>query len=131
MVSQIQLRKLANKVLKHEGLDGVEISVLLVDDAQIRKLNRKYLGKNRFTDVLAFRMGDGEFRQLNSQVLGDVVISVERAKKCSSIFETTYEKELSLYLIHGILHLIGYIDTTKRGFAKMKKNQEEILEKSA
>jgi len=99
----------------------------LVGDAVIRDLNKKYLNKDRPTDVLAFRMQDGDFRDLNPQLLGDIVVSVETATRRSRNLKTSFEYELYLYLAHGLLHLLGYTDMTKKGAQKMQRIQKELL----
>jgi len=93
----------------------------------IQELNKKYLNKNRPTDVLAFRMQDGDFRDFNPQLLGDIVISVETATRRARNLKTSCEYELYLYLAHGLLHLLGYTDTTKKGAQAMQRIQKEIL----
>lgn len=108
-----------------------EVSVLLVDDNTIRKLNRRYRGDDRPTDVLAFSQREGPYREINPNLLGDIVISVERALIQSKRFNQSLEKELSLYLIHGLLHLLGYDDTDPADRAKMARRQEEILDRVA
>ncbi len=124
------------RALKLEDLNGLrpqhltkeaEVSVLLVDDNTIRKLNRRYRGDDRPTDVLAFSQREGPYRGINPSLLGDIVISVERALIQSKRFNQSLEKELSLYLIHGLLHLLGYDDTDPADRAKMARRQEEIL----
>ncbi|MBU2063604.1 MAG: rRNA maturation RNase YbeY [Candidatus Omnitrophica bacterium] len=126
-VNQAKLKRIANAILKNENAGRSEVSILLVDDAFIRKLNRKYLNKNSATDVLAFRLGDGEFAQICPQILGDVVISLDTACYRARSLKICFEKELSLYLIHGLLHLLGYEDKTRAGFSRMKRLQEEYL----
>ena len=105
-----------------------EVSIILVTDNYIRDLNRKYRGVEKATDVLAFPMQEGEFSGLHPHLLGDVVISVERAEKQAGEFRHGFEEELSLLTIHGILHLLGYNDITLKGRKKMESRQKEILE---
>ena len=121
------IEKWAEKVLIELKKEKAELSVLLVDDAQIKKLNYRYRQKNVPTDVLAFRMGEGKFSSFNSALLGDVVISPERAKAQAKRFSNSLEREICLYLIHGILHLTGYRDETEASKRRMEKKQEEIL----
>jgi len=118
---------LAEFVLSQEGASQNELSVLFVDDAQITELNRRYLGRNRPTDVLAFPMGVGENADIHPEVLGDVVVSAERAACYAEECDLKVEDELSLYLIHGILHLLGYDDTTAPAKRKMRKRERELL----
>ena len=82
--------------------------MVLVDDAAIGRLNQDYLGRPGPTNVIAFPMGEGEFGQINPELLGDVVLSVERAWKEAAEAGYRLEEMLDFYLIHGILHLIGY-----------------------
>jgi len=83
-----------------------ELSILLVDDATIQNLNRQHRNIDSATDVLSFpQMEDDEFI---SHMLGDVVISVETAKRQAKEHHFSLEQELVLLLIHGLLHLLGY-----------------------
>jgi len=104
---------------------------VLEDDAGIRRLNRLYLKKDSPTDVLAFRMADGKFSEMHPEILGDVIISVETARRRAKEFKNSTEKEIKLYLAHGILHLLGYSDKTTKGFKKMQQLQEEIVSRYA
>jgi len=103
--------------------------VTYVTDARIKRLNRLYMSKDRPTDVMAFSMLEGKRLKGQDKFLGDIVISVDTAKRQAREFGTTKEYELKLYLIHGALHLLGYDDRTPGGFKKMKKRQEELFER--
>lgn len=105
-----------------------EVSIVLVSDDYIKDLNRKYRGVEKATDVLAFPMQEGEFSGLHPHLLGDVVISVERAREQAGEFKHGFEEELSLLTIHGILHLLGYDDRTPGERKEMKVKEKEILE---
>jgi len=98
----------ARKILQALGCLKAEVSLLLVNDAQIRRLNRLYRRIDRPTDVLSFSMLEGDFPPPRSQLLGDVVISVETAKRWAKRQGHSLEHEVTLLLIHGILHLLGY-----------------------
>ncbi|MBU1044341.1 MAG: rRNA maturation RNase YbeY [Candidatus Omnitrophica bacterium] len=126
-INSRKLKTLANNVLKSQGIVSGELSVALADDPQIRDLHKRYLNKNTATDVLAFRMADGEFGKINPQILGDVILSVETAQTQAMKLNLSIESEINLYLIHGILHLLGFSDKTKSGYAQMKKMQEELM----
>ncbi len=125
------LRKLANRTLVHQGVDGKEISILLVDGKTITGLNKQYLKKNYPTDVLAFRMQDGEFADVHPEILGDVIISADTAASHAEEFQTSFKYEIQLYLVHGILHLLGFDDLSAKGRNRMKAIQEKILENYA
>jgi len=94
------LKKVAEIVLGGEKKKNAELSIALIGQGRIRELNKRYKGKNRVTDVLAFP--DKEIG------LGEVVICLREVKKNAKKFSSTFEKELAQVLIHGILHLLGY-----------------------
>jgi len=108
------LKKAAEKVLGGEKKEG-DLSIALVGQGRIRELNKKYRGKNRATDALAFP-GDG---------LGEIVICLGEVKKNAKRFNSTFEKELARVLIHGILHLLGYDHERPGKEAKQMKEKEE------
>jgi len=139
------LRRAALAAMRAEGCPpGSEASVAVVSDRQIRALNRRYLGRDRATDVLAFpqaprkppgqapRKPPGQApRKPPGQgaggLLGDVVVSAERAAAQAPRYGQTVERELELLVIHGVLHLLGYDDTTPRSRARMRRREREIL----
>jgi probable rRNA maturation factor len=86
-----------------------ELSVLITDDPEIKKLNRYYRKRNRATDVLSFvQLGKKSKDPKEPLLLGDVVISAQTAKRQAKERKHSIEKELVFLLIHGILHLFGY-----------------------
>ena len=123
-----ELEKVAIQVLKSEGIKGAEVSILLVDNKTIRRFNRKYRGIDRATDVLAFSQQEGRFSGLNPDLLGDIIISVDKARTQSRNYKQSFKKELCLYLIHGCLHLLGYEDRTERDRKRMQKKQEGVFD---
>ena len=105
-----------------------EVSVSLVDDGQIRELNRRYLDRDKPTNVLAFSMREGAFVSLHPQLLGDVVISVDTARRQSNRFGLKEMEMVILLMIHGILHLLGYEhEGTKKGSNEMALKQKELF----
>jgi len=93
------LKKIGEKVLREEKKED-DLSIVLLGQGKMRKLNKKYRGKNRVTDVLAFP---------NKELgLGEIVICLREVKKNAKRFNSTLEEELARVLIHGILHLLGY-----------------------
>ena len=103
-----RLRQSVNKILRQLKCHDRELSLLLVDDREIREINKKYLNRDYPTNVIAFPQWEGKFAYLNPQIMGDVVISVERALTDAREGDLTLEDELDFLAIHGILHLIGY-----------------------
>ena len=131
--------------LKAHNAEACEVSVLLTDDADIKHLNRDYRGVDAPTDVLAFAMREGEDGNVNPNVLGDLVISLETASRqvatgdpfsaTRSSLETekrktTYdslETEVALLAIHGALHLLGYDHQTQEEATVMFEKQKTIF----
>ena len=109
------LKKISSKVLEKENRGIADLSIVLVGQGRIRALNKKYRGKNRVTDVLAFP-GNG---------LGEIVICLREVKKNAKRFNLVFEKELARVLIHGILHLLGYDHEKSEIEAKKMKEKEE------
>ena len=122
------ITEVTNEILKGLGYQKWEISILLVDDPQITKLNKTYLQRNRPTDIIAFSQLEGEFSQLNTHLLGDLVISLETAQRHAEEDHTTLNDEIVFLLIHGILHLLGYDHEGSISQAReMEVKQEEVL----
>ena len=107
--------------------DG-ELSILIVDDNKIAKLNKQYLHREGPTNVIAFPMLDGNFRGMSHDILGDVVISIETAEREGNDYGIGIRKRFTELLIHGILHLIGY-DHEKNSYQamKMEKKAAELM----
>lgn len=109
--------------------DESELSLLLVSDARMRGLNKKYRDKDSSTDVLAFPMRSRDGIAKKGPVLGDVVVSVETAKREAVKRKVPVHKEICLYVVHGILHLLGYDDHAPDDRKKMKAKEEALLKK--
>jgi probable rRNA maturation factor len=87
--------------------DG-ELSLLILDNFQITKLNQKYLNREGPANVIAFPMRAGDYTEIAPQLLGDVVISAEKAADEARIFNISMEERFMQLMVHGILHLFGY-----------------------
>jgi len=110
------------------GYTESELSVLIVDDSEMARLNQQYRQIAHTTDVLSFPMLEGQFGGIAPEMLGDVVISAQTAKAMSEETGSTFESVLDLLLIHGILHLLGLDHETGPVEAKkMKLRTEELL----
>ncbi len=99
------LSKIAHRALEVLGLNRAELSIVLVSDAQIRRLNKLYRNKDKPTDVLSFSIGEKVNGWL---ILGDIVISVDTAKRQAQELGYSLEEELKRLLVHGLVHLLGY-----------------------
>ena len=122
------VKNAASRVLSALGYTESELSILIVDDAEMASLNLRYRGIDHATDVLSFPMLEGEFGGIASDILGDVVISAQTARAMSEENRTAFESVLDLLLIHGILHLLGLNHEEGPAEArKVKLKTEELL----
>lgn len=131
-----KLESILRFALKEEKApQNAEVSVLLVDDEYIRELNRQYRAKDAPTDVLSFAMresvpGDEDMHggKEAERLLGDIVISVERAREQSEDYGHSFEREIAYLAVHGLLHLLGYDHEDEKNKEIMRRKEEEILE---
>ena len=121
-----QIQERAQVILSALDCPDGELSVLLVDDAQIAELNAQYLDRQGPTNVLAFPMDPDSFPEVAPRLIGDVVISVETADREGEIAGIDMEKRLAQLLIHGILHLFGYdhVNTAREALEMEKRSRE-------
>jgi len=104
------------------------VSVLLVGDRRMRAINMAYRHMYRTTDVLSFSQLEGPLARHDSAELGDIVISPAQAKRQAGERGTSFDQELALLLVHGLLHLIGYDHEKNRYQAhKMREKETELL----
>ncbi len=118
---------------KEKVQNEAEISVNFVDNKEIQILNRNYRQKDTPTDVISFAMqeeGKGEVRIIGEEipvVLGDIVISIDKAKEQAEEYKHSLERELGFLALHGFLHLLGYDHLEEEDEKKMFQRQEDIL----
>ncbi len=117
----------AEKTLLMEKSGDCEVSIFITNDAEIHRLNSLYRDVDSPTDVLAFAMREGVDGELNSDILGDVVVSLPRAEQQASTYDHSLDMEMSLLVSHGVLHLLGYEHEEKDDIWVMKQKQREIL----
>jgi probable rRNA maturation factor len=118
------LSKIAHRALEVLGLSKVELSIALVSDAQIKRLNKLYRNKDKPTDVLSFPIGEKVEDWL---ILGDIVISVDTAKRQAQELGHSLEEELKRLLVHGLVHLLGYDHELGGGEEKKFFELEEFV----
>ena len=127
-VEKKKVSEVACSILAAVGCTPVELSILFVDDEEIKRLNREYRKKDKPTDVLSFPMREGEFGGINPDLLGDVVISLDTAWMQAEERGETLEEELNFLLIHGILHLFGFDhEGTASEARRMQAKEKELL----
>ncbi|MEW5921702.1 MAG: rRNA maturation RNase YbeY [Bacillota bacterium] len=122
------LEKIGTFVLRLEGVGTQgEVSIVLVDNSYIHELNLTYRGKDAPTDVLAFNLQDGCAAAEEDDLLGDVVISLEKATEQSRALGHSLKREVAFLAVHGILHLLGYDHDSDAAEQEMKEKQEMVL----
>jgi probable rRNA maturation factor len=126
------LRRVARHVLVAEGAGAIRLGVVITDDATVRDLNRRYLGRDEPTDVLSFGLGEKGERPFvlppgEAAPLGEVVISYPTALRQAEEEGHSVEAEVARLLVHGILHLLGYDHQAAKDGRIMRRREEEIL----
>jgi probable rRNA maturation factor len=124
-----QIRNLLAFALKHENLTNVEFNVIIVDNEIIHALNRDYRHIDRPTDVISFALEDyKDIEYADKRLLGDIYISIDKAKSQAVEYGHSFLRELSFLTIHGLLHLLGYDHMKPEEEKIMFDKQEEILD---
>ena len=118
------LKRISHRVLRENRADPMEITVVFVDDAFIKALNQRFLGKDKSTDVLAFDLGRSPPSSIE---LGEIYVSVERARAQAEIYHVSLREEIARLTIHGLLHLSGYDDATEVDRTLMHERTEAYL----
>ena len=119
------IHKLVRTTCRLRQISCRQVSVCMVDNARIRRLNRRWLNVNASTDVLAFDLRDrGRYPRA---VIGDIVVSTEKARSNARLYKTSTLYEVYLYVVHGMLHLAGQKDTTHRLRLAMEQGARRIL----
>lgn len=121
------LERAARAVLEHEGAAPCEVSIHLTDDAGIHALNRTYRHVDKPTDVLSFPLGEDAVVPGEVRLLGDVVISVERARAQAEEYGHAFEREVAFLVVHGVLHLLGFDHETEEDRQEMRAREEAVL----
>ncbi|NBC18098.1 MAG: rRNA maturation RNase YbeY [Bacteroidetes bacterium] len=116
------LERLVRHVIDQEGGTLRALSLVLADHATVLDLNRSYLEHDYHTDVLAFPLGDEE-----SIVDGEIYVDLDTAAERHAEFDATFEEEVQRYVVHGLLHLLGYDDATPDGKAAMHRREDRYL----
>lgn len=104
------------------------VTVVFVDNKAMQELNHRYLKHDFPTDVLAFKFSRHRVKQKTSLV-GDVIVNTEMALKNAPIYKNPLKKEITLYIIHGILHLLGFNDAGAAERKRMQTHQQQLLNK--
>lgn len=127
------VRRCCNAVLQFEKFQGpAEISVTFTDNEGIRELNRQYRNKDIDTDVLSFPMGENGVYDVDmetgAKILGDVVISMEKARDQAERFGHSFQREVGYLTAHSVLHLLGYDHVDNLEKVRMREKEEYVME---
>lgn len=119
------IESVINEALRVEGLNkNYEVSISFVENTEIRELNREYRGVDNETDVLSFPMED-EFEI--SPILGDIIISLEKAEDQSAEYGHTLEREIAYLTAHSMFHLMGYDHMTEEEKEIMRSKEKQVM----
>ncbi len=123
-VPRKRIAELARFVAARQRARLAEVDLAVVGAGEIAALNRRYLSHGGATDVLSFDMSEGGGKGIAAQIIvcGDIAARRAEAMGCSA------QRELMLYVVHGLLHLMGHEDATVRGAAKMHAREDELLD---
>jgi probable rRNA maturation factor len=120
-----KLKKLVKVICNRFKLSKATISIAIVDDTQIRKLNNQFLNQDRPTDCLSFNLSDNKKSSVKSF---ELVVNAEMAVRQANLRGHSSEAELALYITHGLLHNLGFDDSTQKKAEKMHNIEDEILQ---
>jgi len=132
-ISQKLIKEIFTHILKKEKTSlNFIIDIAFTGNAEIKKLNKQYRGKDKPTDVLSFSMMDDDeigFARASSRspLLGEIIISVPYAKEQAKEKKHSLKNEILFLLVHGLLHLLGHDDETVKGYDEMIKKQNEYM----
>ena len=120
------IRALVKNIFSQNNIKDAELSYVFCDDTHLSTLNKKFFKQNYLTDVIAFRLNNYKERKVE----GEIYISLPRAKENAQIYKEPYGREVARLIIHGSLHLIGYLDKTKSQKKIMVKHENYFLNKT-
>lgn len=129
------INKVVEKCFKEEKLQNknLYINIILTNPKNIKETNKKYRNIDKETDVLSFPMFEkDEIQNIEGNipdVLGDIVISIERVKEQAKEYEHSFERELAYMVVHGFYHLMGYDHMVEEEKVQMRQKEENVLEK--
>ncbi len=124
------VKKVLKSAVKKENLDNVSFNVIIVDNEYIHELNKNYRNIDRETDVITFALEDEDTIILpdSERILGDIYISIDKARSQAEEYGHSLLRELSFLAVHGFYHLLGYDHMTPEDEKVMFTKQEEVLE---
>ena len=135
-INILEIKNITKIILKNtiKTNKNIGINILFTTNQKMRFFNRKYFSKDHSTDVIAFSYKNKKNNIFNDEktnyiCIGDIIISLDKAKNNSKIYNTNFLNEVYLYIIHGILHIIGFNDIKETDKKIMQKKENELLQK--
>lgn len=124
-----QIKKLIQLILTYEKISDATLNFIFISSQKMRAMNIQYKERYETTDVLAFDFSEGlpEKSKIKKNLFGDIFISTHAACQNSHQYQTPLAQELILYVVHGILHLLGYDDHSPKDVQRMREKEQEIL----
>jgi len=119
-----QIKRAVKVILKEKNISQGELSLVFVTGERIKSFNKKFLHRNYSTDVLAF---ERQGKRKQGEIRGDIVISIDTARKNAQRFKTSLAYEIVLYVVHGILHLLGFDDHKPTDIKKMRREEQKLM----
>ena len=124
-INPMKVKKWLNTVVEQEGRKVAALSFIFCSDDYLHKINVQYLDHDTLTDVITFQYSEGK----TSDIEGDIFISIDRIRENAKSFGNSFEDELHRVMIHGTLHLLGYLDKTAEDKTQMTQKENEYLTK--
>ena len=116
-----------NAIAEQEGFEIRSLSVVLTDHQTVTGLNKTHLSRTYHTDVLAFDLRDNGSASQTTSIDGEIYVDLDSATERAPEFESTFESEVIRYVIHGLLHLMGYSDQDDEAREKMRQRENHYL----
>ncbi len=116
-----KIKQWIKSVIEEKRRVAGNINIILTGDEQLREMNRKYLSRDYYTDVISFDYSEGE------KIHGDVFISIDRVDENAAKYGVELKEELMRVMVHGILHLMGYRDSNDKQKLKMRNMEDRYL----
>lgn len=124
-----EVKKVVEFALNYQKIDNSVFNIIIVNEEEIKELNKNYRDRDSVTDVISFALEDDEtFIETDFRVLGDIYICLKRAKEQSIEYGHSFLRELSFLTVHGLLHLLGYDHINEADEKVMFELQERILD---
>ena len=119
-----RLRKMLRALCERFAVRRADISIVIVNDTQIKKVNKEFLGRSYITDVISFDLSDED----GDGKVFELVINAQESRRQAKSRGHSDEAELALYIVHGFLHDVGFDDAKQRAAKRMHQTEDEILE---